>query len=331
VAPLDQAAPSDVSFYSNPTYRRQLASSRARAIIVGASDADLPELKGRALLIAAVPYAAFARVATAFHTPPVRPAGIDAAARVEAGAEVDPSARVEAFAFVGAGAHVGASAVIMSGAYVGPGAHIGAGTVLAPRAIVMDRCIVGARCLLHSGAVIGADGFGFAFDPEGDGEGPIHRKIPQAGIARLDDDVEIGANSCVDRATFGETVIGRGTKLDNMVQIGHNVVVGPLCVIAAQTGIAGSTTVGSGVVIGGQVGLSGHIRIGDMARVGPRSGVAHDIPDGATMIGYPALEHRLWMRASVAFARLPELLREVRDLRRRLGPSKAGGAGSRES
>ncbi len=319
IAPLDQAGTSDISFYSHAAYRRQLAGCKARAIIVRSSDAELPELTGRALLLAGDPYAAFARIAAAFHPPVVRPAGIDPGARIESGAEVDPSARVEAFAVVETGARVGQNAVIMAAAFVGRGARIGAGTWLYPRAVVRDGCIVGDRCILHPGAVIGADGFGFAFDAEGNGDGPIHRKIPQAGIARLEDDVEIGANSCVDRATFGETVIGRGTKIDNLVQIGHNVVIGPLCVIAAQTGIAGSTIVGTGVAMGGQVGINGHIRIGDMARLGARSAVGHDVPDGATMTGWPAMEQKLWLRAVAAFPRLPELLREVRELRRKLG------------
>jgi UDP-3-O-[3-hydroxymyristoyl] glucosamine N-acyltransferase len=147
--------------------------------------------------------------------------------------------------------------------------------------------------VLHPGVILGADGFGFAFDSEGDGEGPIHRKIPQVGIVRIEDDVEIGANSCVDRATFGETVIGRGTKIDNLVQIAHNVVIGPLCVLSAQVGISGSTTVGTGVAMGGQVGVAGHLHVGDMVQLGAKTGIGHDVPDGSILMGYPPFDHKL--------------------------------------
>lgn len=316
VAPLDAAGPEHLSFYANAAYRRQLASCRAGAVVVTASDAELPELAGRPLLVADVPYAAFAKVAAVFHPPESYESGVDPMARVDAGAEVDPSARVEAFAVVSAGAKVGARAVIRTGAFVGAGARIGEETVLHPRSVVADGCRVGARCIIHPGAVIGADGFGFAFDPAGDGEGPVHRKVPQAGIARVEDDVEIGANACIDRATFGETVIGRGSKIDNLVQIAHNVQLGPLCVIASQTGIAGSAKVGAGVAMGGQVGVVGHLTVGDMARVAARSAIAQDVSPGATVMGTPATEGRGWLRSTAVFHRLPEMLRELRRLRR---------------
>jgi UDP-3-O-[3-hydroxymyristoyl] glucosamine N-acyltransferase len=207
----------------------------------------------------------------------------------------------------------------MFGSYVGDGVFIGDGTVLHPRAIVRERCIIGARCILQPGAVIGADGFGFAFDPEGDGDGPIHRKIPQAGIVRIEDDVEIGANSCVDRATLGETVIGRGTKIDNLVQIAHNVQLGPLCVLAAQVGIAGSATVGTGVAFGGQAGSIGHINIGDMSRIAAKSAVMRAVEPGTTVSGHPAMEQKAWLRAITLVPRLPDIVRELRNLGRRLG------------
>lgn len=333
VASLEEAGPDDVAFYTNPVYRRHLRASRAKAIIVSAGDAGLPELADRALLVAKTPYAAFARASTHFHPPLAPVAGVDARAVVERGAQVDAAARVEAYAVVKAGAKVGPGAVLMSFAYVGEGAVIGEGSVLWPHAVVREGCVVGARCLLHAGAVVGADGFGFAFDPDGDAGGPMHRKIPQAGIARLEDDVELGANSCVDRATLGETVVGRGTKLDNLVQVAHNVKIGPLCVIAAQTGIAGSSTVGAGVQMGGQSGVVGHLQVGDLARFGARTAAFQDVEAGATVMGTPAVDARAWRRSAVALTKLPELLREVRELRRRLasveaaqqGASRAGG------
>jgi UDP-3-O-[3-hydroxymyristoyl] glucosamine N-acyltransferase len=205
-----------------------------------------------------------------------------------------------------------------AGARVLDRARVGDDCVLWPGAVVRELCIVGNRVVLQPNSVVGSDGFGFAFDLEGDGNGPMHRKVPQAGIARIEDDVELGACSCVDRATLGETVIGRGTKIDNLVQIGHNVRVGPLCLLVAQCGISGSTELGQGVVLAGQVGVVGHLRIGDGARAGAQAGVAHDVPDGETVTGYPAMSHRQWLRMSAALPRVPELLREVRKLQQRV-------------
>jgi UDP-3-O-[3-hydroxymyristoyl] glucosamine N-acyltransferase len=176
---------------------------------------------------------------------------------------------------------------------------------------------VGSRVILHASCVVGADGFGFAFNAEGE-RGPEHFKIPQTGIVRIEDDVEVGACTCIDRATIGETVIGRGTKIDNLVQIAHNVKVGPLSLICAQAGVSGSAELGTGVVLAGQVGVVGHIRVGDMAKVGAQSGVAHDVDDGTVVSGSPAMPHREWLRASAALSQLGDLVKEVRTLRRRV-------------
>ncbi len=318
VGALEDARATQVSFYANPAYRKQLAPSRAAAVIVSQADADMPELRTRPVLVAANAYATFARASQYFHPQRSYPEGIDPRAHVEPGAAVDSTAHVAPFAVVRAGAVVGAGAAVMSFAYVGEGASVGAGTVLWPHAVVRDGCVVGARCILHPGAVVGADGFGFAFDAEGDGAGPVHRKIPQAGIARLEDDVELGANSCVDRAALGETVVGRGTKIDNQVQLGHGVRVGPLCVIASQAGVAGSTTIGAGVAVGGQAGIVGHLAVGDLARVGARAAVMQDVEAGATVMGWPATDAKVWKRAAMSQARVPELIKELRELRRRV-------------
>lgn len=318
VAGLVEAGSSHVTFFANRAYKKHLAVTKAAAVIVSYQDAEDPSLAGRTLIVAATPYAAFARIAQQFHPPPHVEPGIDPFARVEDGAEVHPSVRVEAFAFVGRGARIGAGTLVMSGAYVGAAADVGPGCLLYPKSVIRERCVVGARCILQPGAVVGGDGFGFAFDPEGDGDGPLLRKVPQAGIARLEDDVEIGANACVDRATMGETVVSRGAKIDNLVQIAHNVRIGPLTVLAAQTGIAGSTIIGAGVQMGGQSGATGHIEIGDMARIGAQAGVPSNIPAGATVHGFPAIDAKLWARASVLFGRLPELVKELRGLAKRV-------------
>jgi UDP-3-O-[3-hydroxymyristoyl] glucosamine N-acyltransferase len=178
--------------------------------------------------------------------------------------------------------------------------------------------VLGDRVILQPNAVVGSDGFGFAFDIQGDDDGPMHRKVPQAGIVRIEDDVELGACTCVDRATLGETVVGRGTKVDNLVQIAHNVRIGALSLVVAQVGISGSTEIGKGAILAGQAGIVGHLRIGDGARVGAQSGVAHDIPDGETQSGSPAMPHREWLRMSVALPKITDLLRQVRKLEERV-------------
>ena len=318
VATLESAIDGHIAFFANKSYRGALARTHASAVIVGPGDASLPELEGRAVLVAPSPYAAFAKASAWFH-PELRPSpAIDARAVVAPDAVVDPSAHIGPLVVIESGARIGAGAVLHAFAYVGKGAVIGDRSVLWPHAVVRDGCVVGARCVLHPGAVVGADGFGFAFDAEGDGAGPMHRKVPQTGIARLEDDVELGANSCVDRATLGETVVGRGTKVDNLVQIAHNVQVGALTVIAAQAGIAGSAKVGMGVAIGGQAGVVGHVTVGDLAKLGARTAVMRDVEAGATMMGTPAVEANVWKRSTVAAQKLPDLLKELRDLKARV-------------
>ena len=318
---LSEAGPGELSFYANPRYRAQLQSTRASAVLVSGPSPGLPE--GAARLTVPRPHLAFAKASAAFHPPRPVPPGIAPGAHVHPEANVHPDAAVLAGATVERGASVGARAVLSSGAHVGEGASVGEDCVLHPNAAVLAFCRVGARVILHASSVIGSDGFGYAFDPEGPG-GPEHFKIPQVGIVRVEDDVEVGACTCIDRATLGETVIGRGTKIDNLVQIAHNVKVGPLSLLCAQAGVAGSSELGAGVVLAGQVGVVGHLRIGDMAKIGAQSGVAQDVADGAVLSGSPAFEHRAWLRSSAAFEQLPELLKEVRALRRRVEALEKG-------
>jgi UDP-3-O-[3-hydroxymyristoyl] glucosamine N-acyltransferase len=311
---LAEASPGELSFYGNPRYRRQYEASRASAVLVG-PEADARE--GVSLVRVANPHLAFARISSLFHPRPSHAAGVRPGAHVHPEARVHPEATVMAGATVDKNASVGARAVLFPGAYVGEGASVGEDSLLYPNVTVREHCVVGARVILHASCVVGADGFGFAFNPEGD-NGPEHYKVPQAGIVRIEDDVEIGACTCIDRATIGETVIGRGTKIDNLVQIAHNVKVGPLSLICAQAGVSGSAEVGMGVVLAGQVGVVGHIRVGDMAKVGAQSGVAHDVEDGQVVSGSPAVPHREWLRMSAALGQLGDLLKEVRTLRRRV-------------
>jgi UDP-3-O-[3-hydroxymyristoyl] glucosamine N-acyltransferase len=330
VAPLEQAGPAQLSFFTNVKYRAAFEASRAGAVVV---PPDAEVAASRTVLRVSNPYLAFAKISTLFHPPPAPQAGVAPQAVVHPAAKVHPTAQVMALATVAAGADVGARTVLHPGVHVGERARIGEDCVLYPNAVVRDRCVVGDRVILHSGCVIGADGFGFAFDPEGDGRGPRHYKVPQSGIAVVEDDVELGANTCVDRATLGETRVGRGTKVDNLVQIAHNVQVGPLSLLVSQVGIAGSTKLGMGVVLGGQVGVVGHLHLGDGVQVAAKGAVLADIPAGEVYAGHPAQPYANWSRAMVVVKKLPELQKQLRALRaevEKLRAGKAGGEGGGE-
>jgi UDP-3-O-[3-hydroxymyristoyl] glucosamine N-acyltransferase len=312
VSGLEEAGPGQLSFYGNPRYRDALRTTRAAAVLL--PPGERVERRDVAWVRVALPHLAFARISALFHPGATVSSGVNPRAQVDPSARVDPSATVMAFAVVEAGAQVGARTVLWPGTFIGQGARIGDDCVLHANVVVREGCILGSRVVVQPGAVIGSDGFGFAFDPAG----PSHVKVPQAGIVRIEDDVEVGAGTCIDRATTGETVVGRGTKIDNLVQIAHNVRVGPLSILCAQVGISGSTELGTGVVLAGQVGVIGHVTLGDGAKVGAQSGIAHDVKPGAIMSGAPAVDHALWLRQSAAMKHLPEILRELRALRARL-------------
>lgn len=315
VAPLEAAGPGALSFFSNKKYREAFENCRASAVVVEPGE---PAAPGRNLLRVANPYLAFAKASTLFHPPRAPVAGADARAFLHPEARVDASAEVMALAYVGAGASVGARSILFPGVVLGEGATVGEDCILYPNAVVREGCSLGNRVILQPGCVIGADGFGFAFDPQGEGAGPRHYKIPQSGVVVVEDDVEIGANSCIDRATLGASVVGRGTKIDNQVQLGHNVEVGPLSIICGQVGVAGSTKLGMGVVLGGQVGMVGHIQVGDGAKFSAQSGVMGDVEAGAVLGGSPARPYGEWMRVEAALGRLPELLKRVRQLEKEI-------------
>lgn len=325
VASLDAAAPDRVAFYANPRYKAQLLETRAGAVIVSEEESGLvPHSAAR--LVAAQPYVAFAKASALFFRAVETRAGAHPGAHIHETAQVDPSASIGAGAVVGASAVIGAASVLHPGAVVLDEARVGRSCVLWPGAVVRERCVLGDRVILQPNCVVGSDGFGFAFDLDGDEHGPFHRKVPQAGIVRVEDDVEIGACTCIDRATLGETVIGRGAKIDNLVQVAHNVKVGPLSLLVAQCGISGSTELGQGVVLAGQVGVVGHLKLGDGVRVGAQSGVSRDLPDGDTVSGSPAIPHRDWLRMVAALPKVPELLRELRKLTARVTELEAAQA-----
>jgi UDP-3-O-[3-hydroxymyristoyl] glucosamine N-acyltransferase len=304
--PLSEAREGDLSFYHNRRYLAEARASRAGALLV----ADPAEFPGRDLLVCREVYPAFATLLELFHpaAPPatgVHPSAVVAASsRLGAKVSVGPGAVIGERVAIGEGAIVGAHAV------VGDDAEIGAATLLHPHVVVEPRCRVGARCILHAGVVVGSDGYGFA-TAQG-----VHRKVPQVGIVVIEDDVELGANVCVDRATLGETRIGRGTKVDNLVQIAHNVTVGEHSLIVAQVGISGSTTLGHHVVMAGQSGAAGHLHLGDGTQVAAQAAVMADTKPGETVSGSPARPLKEWYRALANLLQLDALRRRVRELER---------------
>jgi UDP-3-O-[3-hydroxymyristoyl] glucosamine N-acyltransferase len=304
VRALDQAGPEDLSFYHNRRYL-DAAHSTAAGVLLVADPAPFP---GRALLVCREPYAALGEILRLFHPDARPPAGVHPSAAVAASAVVDKGATVAACAVVGEGATVGARAVVGPCCVIAAGAAVGDDTVLHPNVVVEAGCRVGARCVVHAGAVVGSDGFGFATVR---GE---HRKVPQVGTVVVEDDVELGANVCIDRAALGETRIGRGTKVDNLVQIGHNVQIGPHSLIVAQVGISGSTRLGHHVVMAGQSGSAGHLTIADGTQVAAQSAVMHDTPPGAVVAGSPARPLREYQKAMAGLYRLEELRARVRAL-----------------
>jgi UDP-3-O-[3-hydroxymyristoyl] glucosamine N-acyltransferase len=304
---LDVATADQASFLSNPSYRRLLAHTQAAVVLLAETEktpAPCPVIRVRDA------YLAFAQLQRLFHPmPPSRgerhaSAVIDPSAHIAADVDIGPQAVIAAEAVIDAGTRIGAGCV------VGQKARIGRSCLLHPRVTVADGCILGDRVVLQSGAVIGSDGFGYAWD------GRQHLKIPQVGRVVIGDDVEIGANSCIDRGAIKDTVIGPGARLDNLVQIGHNVHVGAFTVIVSQVGISGSTVIGSGCQIGGQAGVAGHVEIGDGCRIAAQSGVIGNLAAKGTYAGFPAIAHRDWLKISALLLKLPAIWQAVRHLDR---------------
>ncbi|MCM1369090.1 MAG: UDP-3-O-(3-hydroxymyristoyl)glucosamine N-acyltransferase [Candidatus Amulumruptor caecigallinarius] len=304
-AKIEEAKSGDISFIANPKYAHFLESTHASALLVSE---DLPasgRADGPVLIRVKDPYVALASLMTAFEQAKPEKIGIEQPCYISEDVKVPEDCYIGAFAYIGKGAKLGKGVKIYPQAFIGDGVEVGDNTIIYAGAKIYAGCKIGERCVLHAGCVIGADGFGFAPKPDGS-----YEKIPQIGIVVIENDVEIGANTTIDRATFGCTRVGEGTKLDNLIQIGHNVELGKANVFAAQTGVAGSTKIGSYNRVGGQCGFSGHIVIGDHNEFGAQSGIPNNVGSKKRMVGYPAVDFMKFAKTQVYLSRLPLLFKK---------------------
>jgi len=305
IAGIEEARPGQLTFLANRRYRPALETTRASAILIAPDDRKVPI----AALRSKNPYLDFARAIEFFHPAPKYASGIHATAVVAASAAIGAGAHVGPYCYVGENARIGRNAVLHSFVTIYRDAQIGDDFFAHSHAIVREGCRLGNRVTLQNGAIIGPDGFGFAKEADGS-----WYKIRQAGVAVIEDDVEVQAGSIVDRATIGETRIAKGAKLDNLVQVGHASKVGENTLLCGQVGLAGSTRVGRNCILAGQAGAAGHLTIGDGAVITSQSGVPNDVPAGALYSGYPAIENKNWLKSVAVFNRLPELQKQVREL-----------------
>lgn len=312
VASLEEAGEGDITFIANPKYIPMLATTKASAIIASPDITD--SLRGRNCLIIENPYLAFAKVLNIFMGTDFKsvPTGIHPKAEVHPTTTIGSSPSIYPYVYIEDGAKIGDRVTLLPGVYIGRDVSIGDDCLIYSNVSIREGCRIGNRVIIHCNTVIGSDGFGFAK------EGAKLYKIPQTGIVVIEDDVEIGACVTIDRATLGETVIRRGTKIDNLVQIAHNVEIGEDSTIVAQVGISGSTKIGNRVTLAGQVGVVGHIEIGEDVTVGGQSGVTQDLPPKQAFSGMPAIPHRDWLRAQGVFAKLPEMRKILLDLEKRV-------------
>jgi UDP-3-O-[3-hydroxymyristoyl] glucosamine N-acyltransferase len=313
VAGIEQAGPGDLTFVANPRYQALVGGMRASAVILSTSAPGTSVPTSCVVLRADNPYLAFGQAVALLvqTTPPVR--GVDRLSSVAADATLGPDVSIGPFVTIGSGASIGARAVIYPGAVIGPGVRLGDDCVVHAHVSIRERVVVGHRVIVQDGAVIGSDGFGFAKQADG-----THFKIPQHAAVVIEDDVEIGANTTIDRPAVGETRIHAGAKIDNLVQIAHGVSVGERALLAAQVGIAGSTVIGDDVVLAGQVGVAGHLRVGKGAIATAQTGIPNSLEAGEFVSGYPAIANRDWLKSSAVFRQLPALKKRIAELEERI-------------
>jgi UDP-3-O-[3-hydroxymyristoyl] glucosamine N-acyltransferase len=312
VAGIEHAQPGDLTFFANRKYASALKTTKASAVIHGVRE-DVEISDGVARLRAADPYLAFARAVELFAPPRRVAVGVHRLADVAPGAVIAADASIAAFVSIAEDARIGVRTILYPHVTIGCGAVIGDDCIVHARVSIRERVVVGNRVVIQDGAVIGSDGFGFAHRSDG-----THHKIPQVGGLVVEDDVEIGANTTIDRPAVGETRIGAGTKIDNLVQVAHGVTIGRDVLLAAQVGIAGSTTIGDRVTLAGQVGVAGHLTLGAGVIATAQSGIPSSVEAGSFISGYPAIDNREWLKASALFRRLPELKKTLADLQKRL-------------
>jgi UDP-3-O-[3-hydroxymyristoyl] glucosamine N-acyltransferase len=312
VAAIEQAGPGQLTFVSNPKYNAAAKSTRAAAVIVAE---NFPAISA-GMLRSQNPYLAWAKAIELFYQPPRYAPGIHPTAVVHPKAKLGKNAHLGPYVVIDEDAAIGDNAVLLAHAVIYRGVRIGNNFFAHAHAVVREFCRLGDNVLLQNGAVVGSDGFGFAKYEDEARQSHWH-KIVQSGKVAVESDVEIQANACIDRASIGETRIGRGSKIDNMVHVGHSCVIGHDTLLCAQVGLAGTTDVGNNVILAGQVGVSGHVKIGDGAVAIAQSGIPHDVAPGAMVSGAPAIDHRLWLKCCAAYAKLPEIAKAVRKLSER--------------
>ncbi|TSK03858.1 MAG: UDP-3-O-(3-hydroxymyristoyl)glucosamine N-acyltransferase [Geobacter sp.] len=310
---LDDAGEGQLTFLANPKYASKVATTGASAVLMGTGG----NTHGKNAIFHANPYLAFAKLLTLFYTQPAPRLGVLPGAFVAPGAKIGQEVTIYPGATVGPGVTVGDRVTLYPGVVLYPGSSVGDDVTLYANVSVRERCSIGNRVIIHDGTVIGSDGFGYAPD------GSSWYKIPQIGIVVVEDDVEIGSNAVIDRAALEVTRIRRGTKIDNLVQIGHNCVIGENCMIVSQVGISGSTQLGNHVILGGQVGVAGHIKIGDNVMVGAKSGVAGNLEPNQVLSGIPVMPHREWLKSSNLLPKLPEFRKTLNTLEKRVAELEA--------
>jgi UDP-3-O-[3-hydroxymyristoyl] glucosamine N-acyltransferase len=319
---IEEAGPTDVTFVANPRYTGLARKTQAAAVLV---DPEFQEISAATLRVKN-PYLAFSRALGFFYQPPVYSPGIHLTAVIDPSAEIGEGAHIGAYVVIGPQVSLGAHATLLPHVVLYPGVRAGSHFFAHAHAVVRENCILGDHVTLENGAIIGSDGFGFAKNEAGHWE-----KIPQSGPVRLGSRVDVQANACIDRATVGETSIGDGTKVDNLVQIGHGSRVGENTLICAQTGLAGSSVIGNNVILAGQTGVAGHCTLGDDVILTAQSAVSHDVPPGKTLSGSPGFDNRIWLRAVAIFQRLPELLKRIDRLEKKVAGQVSSDRDSDES
>ena len=314
-AKIEEGMPGAISFLSNPKYTHYIYDTQSSIVLVNKDFEPEKEIKATLIKVDNA-YESLAKLLNLYEMSKPKKTGIDPLAYIAPTAKIGQNVYIAPFACVGDNAEIGDNTSLHPHATVGSGAKVGSNCILYPHVTVYHDCRVGNNCILHAGSVVGADGFGFAPSPEG------YEKIPQIVIVILEDNVEIGANTCIDRATMGATVIRKGVKLDNLIQIAHNVEVGSHTVMASQVGVAGSTKIGEWCMFGGQVGVAGHITVGNKVNMGAQSGVNGSVKDGKALIGTPPIEFKNYFKSSAVFKKLPDMYLELASLKKELDELK---------